>query len=544
MKKIFRKIFILPAAGLMLLGSCAKKIDEAYLNPNAPIRVPVASLLPNILANMAISYTAQGTNYGPQNDIQYVARYVQYWATNTTLNQYDRMGGATGASDILGSVWAGHYYGMGQNLEKMIEWAEEEKKYDFVGVGKIIRAWSWLTLTDMYDEVILKDAFDIYKLVFKYDKPEEVYEEVKRLAREGLNYLDRTDGNNDPAALAMGDAYGNGGDLNKWRKLANAVMARTFHRYANKTTYKPDSVIHYANLAMNSNAENTNITFAADRAPNNYSYYSPARGNVGTLRQTKFMADLMSGLNTGIPTAMVDPRAPYLIRENPAGEFKGVRPTKGADGLTATTGPSNFWGGSFTATTAPASDAGSRYLFTHGPKWPVATASEMAFLKAEAYYKMGEKDDARMEYLRGINLNFDQLIADYEQNVPNALRITQDDRDDYLANEHVTVDLADFNLTHIMLQKYIALYIWGSIETWVDMRRYEYVKVAADNNLKVYRDFEPPSGTDLWPDNNGELIYRARPRYNSEYLYNIAELERIGALALNYQTKKPWFVLP
>jgi hypothetical protein len=36
-------------------------------------------------------------------------------------------------------------------------------------------------------------------------------------------------------------------------------------------------------------------------------------------------------------------------------------------------------------------------------------------------------------------------------------------------------------------------------------------------------------------------VYRARPRYNSEYLYNVAELDRIGALALDYHTKEMWF---
>jgi hypothetical protein len=35
-------------------------------------------------------------------------------------------------------------------------------------------------------------------------------------------------------------------------------------------------------------------------------------------------------------------------------------------------------------------------------------------------------------------------------------------------------------------------------------------------------------------------VYRARPRFNSEYLYNIAELERIGAMALDYHTMEQW----
>ena len=518
-------------------------IDEAYTNPNATVRVPVETLLPNIIANMAISHTAQGTLYGPQNDGQYVGRYVQYWATNTSLNQYDRMGGATGASDILGSIWAMHYYGMGGNLNKMIEWGIEEQKWDYVGVGKAIRAWSWLTLTDMYGEVILKEAFDPSRLVFAYDTQEEVYEEVKKTAYEALSYLSRTDGNVSQANLALGDAYGNGGDVEKWKKFAHAVLARTFHRVSNKPSYEPDSVIHHANLAMLTNDENTNVTWSNEQGTGTYSYYSPFRGNVGTFRQTKFIADLMSGINPAIPTGEIDPRAYYIIRENSLGEFKGIRPAKGAEGLTDVTGPSNFWGGAFTSTAATATDANARYIFTNAPIWPVATAAEMKFLKAEAHFLDGDKGAARTALIEGINLHFDQLISDYEDHVPMAVRITPATRAAYISDPNVVPAQNDLTLSHIMLQKYIAMYGWGMVETWVDIRRYHYTDVD-DNGLQVYRDFAPPSGSDLWPDNQGKLVYRARPRYNSEYLYNVAELQRIGALALDYNTKEQWFSQP
>jgi hypothetical protein len=39
-------------------------------------------------------------------------------------------------------------------------------------------------------------------------------------------------------------------------------------------------------------------------------------------------------------------------------------------------------------------------------------------------------------------------------------------------------------------------------------------------------------------------IYRVRPRYNSEYLYNVDELNRLGAFAPDYITKECWFSKP
>jgi hypothetical protein len=123
------------ALALVLFTACSKKIDEAYANPNATVRVPVETLLPGIIGNFVGSSSAQGSAYGTANDGLYIGRYVQFWATNVPLNQFDQMGGATGGSDLLGSIWAMHYYGIGANLSRMIEWSQEEGKTDFVAVG-------------------------------------------------------------------------------------------------------------------------------------------------------------------------------------------------------------------------------------------------------------------------------------------------------------------------------------------------------------------------------------------------------------------------
>ena len=179
MKIKFSSAIYIATAVAIFTASCDKQIDEAYTNPNAGVKKPVETLLPGIIGNMVGSSAAAGSAYGVANDGLYVGRYIQYWATNTTGNQYDQMGGATGASDILGSVWAMHYFGMGHNLGRMIEWGIEDKKWDYVGVGYAIRAWSWLNLTNMYGEVILRQAFDPTRLTFKYEDQKEVYDTVR-----------------------------------------------------------------------------------------------------------------------------------------------------------------------------------------------------------------------------------------------------------------------------------------------------------------------------------------------------------------------------
>lgn len=546
MKKISFINYPVLLFALVSIFSCSKKIDEVYANPNANVKQPVELILPNIIANMCISNTAQGSLYGPQNDGQYVGRYVQFWATNTSGNQYDLMGQTTtnstaAAADIGGSQWAMHYYGMGQNLNKVIEWGTDDKKWDYVGVAHSMRAFGWLAVTDMHGEAILKDAFNTSLLVFNYDTQQEIYEEVKKECRLAIDFLSRTGDGVNAANLATGASYCSmKGDVEKWKKFTYATMARVFHRTTNKANYSADSVIKYANLAVNNNADNSYILFQGVSSPTD-SYYGPFRGNVGGFRQTKFIADLESGLNNSFLGAP-DPRAWYIIRENTNGTFKGIREGKGVEALAPADQPQNFFGGTYATTTG--SNAAARYIFKDAMPWPLVTACEMQFLKAEAYYRKNDKAAALAAYTNGISLNIDMLNTDYSTSVPAARIITPAMKATFLANPVIVPTAANLNLSHIMLQKYIALYGYGFMETWADMRRYHYTDVEPGTGRQVYTDFAPPAPTDLFANNNQKLIYRVRPRYNSEFLYNIDALSQIGALALDFHTKEQWFTQP
>jgi hypothetical protein len=555
MKKIYLILSVIAATGVVVFTACTKKIDEAYANPNANVKQPVELILPNVLANMAISFTAQGSNYGPQNDGQYVGRYIQFWATNTAGNQYDLMGQTTtnstaATSDIGGSHWASHYYGMGQNITKIIEWGTEEKKWDYVGVAHLARAWGWLSTTDMHGEIIVKDAFNTSQLVFEYDDQATAYEEAKKECWMAIDYLSRTGDGVSATNLAKGASYFSyKGDAAKWKKMAYGILARIHHRTTNKSTYKADSVIEYCNRSLLNNGDNAYVLFGGGTASQNYSFYGPFRANIGTFRQTKFVADLMSGANNAFLGA-ADPRAWYKLRENLNGTFKGIRPGKGYEtaSLPAADQPFNFWGGNTTAPTATTyqittgSNAHARYVWQDAMPWPVMTASEIRFMKSEALYRSNKKQEALDAYTEAVKLDFDMLMADYNTNIPAARQLTPIIRDNYVAS--ITPTLANFRLYHIMLQKYIAMYGYGILETWVDMRRYHYTDMEPGTTQQVYTDFTPPALADLFVNNNQKYVYRNRPRFNSEFLYNIDALTKIGALALDYHTKEQWFSQP
>lgn len=561
MKHNFNKYFIMIGlASIMGLNACQKKLDEAYANPNALVEEPVETILPSLIGNFLGSSSAAGSSYGLGGDMLNIGRYIQYWGTystsfspvsytSATSSNYDQMGSIATSADPLGSLWGAFYYGQGANLNKVIQWGARDGKWDYVGVAQAIRAWGWLTLTNQYgDAIIVHEAFDASRQQFDYDPQSLAYDSCRAACYAALSNLSRTDGAVSQANLALGDAYFYNGDVNKWKKFVYGVLARSYAYLSNKSTYQPDSVIKYTQLAMTSNADNATCKFIGNSVSGGNSYLGILRGNVGSIRQSAYIVNLMTGANSTAFTGVQDPRAWYMLRENPNGTLKGITPWLGSSGLATNDQPYNFWGGLYTATSAPANENNCRYLFRNTAEFPIMTASEMQFLLAEAYLRKGNSAAALTAYTNGISLNFDMLTTNYATNVPAAYVITPAMKAAYLANTAVVpASASGLTLTHIMLQKYIALYGWGIHETWVDMRRFHYTDLDPVTGKQVYADFTPPSGANLYANNNGKLVYVCRPRYNSEFLYNIPSLKKVGILdgsgaqIPDYHTKECWF---
>ncbi len=551
MKKIF-SMTVMVSLLIFVSFSCSKKIDEAYANPNADVRVPPQQLLPQIVSAMWGNYAG----HGQSNDARYLGQYVQNFVWSGVNSNYDRMGYTNSAADISQSIWRMHYYDIGQNNVRMTQWAAEDKMWDYVGAGKAISAWSWLTLTDVYGDVILDEAFNTDLLTFHYNTQEQVYTRVRNLCFEALYYLDQKgDG---AGKLAEGDTYFYGGDTEKWKKFVWGILARYHAHLSNKSTYNADSVIYYCDKSIKDNADNAMLKFAATAISATNNFFGPLRNNFtstsnGTvnpvaIRQSSFIANLMTGANSSFP-GVTDPRGIYMLRLNSNGTIKGVDPIKGQQVMPAKDRPENFSAVSQEAgiNNGVGSDNNCRYIFRNASPIPIMSAAELKFIKAEAAWRKGDKNTALTAYKEGIQAHFDMLISTYGTNVPAANLITPAIRDAFLADPKVVpASSAGLTLGMIMLQKYIALWGHGVMETWVDMRRYHYI----DNDPKggsgrVYTDFAVPTGNDLFnPDNNNRLVYRVRPRFNSEYVWNLNELKRIGADQADYHTKECWFSLP
>ena len=270
---------------------------------------------------------------------------------------------------------------------------------------------------------------------------------------------------------------------------------------------------------------------------------------------------------------------PKLLRKY---YFKG-------SGFTSATGPigqaENFWGR--TEAITDAKDGEGRWLYSNGAPYVLTTYAELLFDLAEVQFKYGSKADAFETWKKAIAADM-EFSAKYIQKESLATVggkvYHQGDKVDQatfkaMAQEYLNgpfvagLPMSEFSLSHIMMQKYIALFPWGASEVWVDLRKYHYDiaytgdvpsfgngwdktlinQKRDDDATKVYKGFYlAPANVQgrrsaYNERNNGAPCYRLRPRYNSEYMWNLNNLKALKPIpgdADDYQCSIPWFAYP
>lgn len=258
-------------------------------------------------------------------------------------------------------------------------------------------------------------------------------------------------------------------------------------------------------------------------------------------------------------------------------------------GFTGATGPigqaENFWGR--TEAITDAKDGEGRWLYSNGAPYVLTTYAELLFDLAEVQFKYGSKADAFETWKKAIAADM-EFSAKYIQKESLATVggkvYHQGDKVDQatfkaMAQEYLNgpfvagLPMSEFSLSHIMMQKYIALFPWGASEVWVDLRKYHFdiaytgdvpsfgngwdktlINQKRDEDAtKVYKGFYlAPANVQgrrsaYNERNNGAPCYRLRPRYNSEYMWNLNNLKALKPIpgdADDYQCSIPWFAYP
>ncbi|HEY5489711.1 MAG TPA: SusD/RagB family nutrient-binding outer membrane lipoprotein [Gemmatimonadaceae bacterium] len=499
---------------------------DVNTSPNAPQSVTPGLYLPPMLDYLVSSPAIDGIQIG---------QYNQEFLYTSQPTVWSQMGYAKG-SDAAAQMWRDVYWNFGQNLIDLMTKAEAEKRWDVLGVGYVLKAWGWQVLTDVHGEIIIKEAFTPGQFLFDYDTQEFAYGEVQRLLGLAIENLQKTSDGVDAGYLGRYDKIYNG-DRTKWLKFAYGLQAINLSHFSNKATYKPADVIAAVDKSFASNADDALMPFPATQVSTDRSPYGSTRGNINNYRQSQFIVGLMNGTQLG---SMVDPRMSRMLAVDSTGAYRGMDINATGFGTTDNkVKPWNLFG--YYAT--PPAGSPSRYIFDDKTKFPNMTYAELQFIKAEAAYRAGDKATALTAYKNGISASFDFVNARNLDASSLASQITAAEKAAFLADPNIVpTSASSLTLTQIMSQKYVALWAWGHLEIWMDLRRYHYTDMDPASGKQVFPGYTPISI--LFGDNAGKLVQRLRPRYNSEYMWNLNALKAIGADALDWHTKPLWITQP
>lgn len=536
-------------------------------------------------------------------------------------------------SDAGGEIWRVTYWLQGMNLENLINQSIKAEDWTLAGIGYAIKAYSWDQLTKQHCDLPMKEAFVNGLLSHNYDYQKDVYPQIREWAYKAIEYLEKTDNHNYGSKISANDYIYNG-DKAKWIKFAYGVIVRNLASLSNKSNFTTDyaqELIDCANKSFQSADDDAAVTVAGGSASAPYAEYNNFWGtNRPNLTRNYFQHEYAVQVFTGsvpkydettgekysvegnkyYPYELADKQiiCDTLVKE--AGHFDPRVAVKLAtiddpnynnmdntDSIKAR----KYYGGTFTGYSGPIGSAPSyygrnasstytgtthdgkgRWLYRDDAPYILMTCAELKFCLAEAYWKLNKKDEAFAAFKEGVkaDMNFTAkyIYPGTKGQAVGGDKITKSLftslAAQYTAGPYVDgLSLSNFSLSHIMMQKWVALYPWGALEAWVDMRKYHYdIKYTGEypasgngwdlsmvnqkwdtDATKVYKGFYLSPAqvqgrkTTYNTLNQGAPCYRIRPRYNSEYMWNKPSLESlvpISGTADNYQCSIPWFAYP
>lgn len=218
------------------------------------------------------------------------------------------------------------------NLQPLIDKATAEEAWHYVGAAQLIHAWGFMLMLDLYGEMPYTEALG-KSITPVYDDGKTIYYGCLDMLGQAIENLSKAQ----PATatpLSDGDIW-NGGDVQKWMKLAYGLKARWLNNITKKSFYDPQAVLTALEKAPQSVADNTVMRFinsdVSDKAGIVVALQFTNVSGTGQ-RLSKWYTDLLTNDFTG-GSQVVDPRATRII---PSAEFNGPngkewRLSKGVD---------------------------------------------------------------------------------------------------------------------------------------------------------------------------------------------------------------------
>ena len=521
MKNII-KSFIVIAGALVAFSSCTGKFEEMNISPNSP---SAGNVDPKFEFQYAVARSIAYRNTYQSGEQITIATFCEYDANSTqSASDYSM------TDNDVAHVWDQSYKVLADFNNIIRTYENDAVNSNVANMAKIWKCWTMLRVTDFFGDIPYSEAASAEANAPKYDTQEEVYNLMFTQLAEAASALDASKTNIGSYDLIYG------GDVNKWKKLANSLRFRMAVRIfdAAPTTAKTQAAAALAAGMFESSADDALMTMG-DESNSDYSwnplyygrnsthstvhmssgYYNIVVGLGGIAWPTAADMALNSNIQENVvnavnPPAMVDPRAP--IQFETVGQ-RGVQDVS-KTGMWRGSEP----GHSNSATLSGEIDGGAdfdtnysalgTFFYTQATKpWGIFKYSELCFLKAIATVRgITNAGDAQSLYEAGIKASMEEygvpasVISSYISNSTDAnVYGTTVAWSDNSGNCNTALD-------KIITQKYIAGFIEGSWEAWSDHRQYHKPTLVPFAN--VYANFQR-SASDVANNTPNAYIKRA-----------------------------------
>ncbi len=491
--------------------SCNKFLDVNNVNPNAPIDVSPDLLLPAALSQTAIT-SVTFNSYGA-------------WAGGYQANA----GGYGGFGSVLtynyatsdnNGLWTSSYGNINDYQTIINKTAATGPYKGYYGIAKIMKAYVYLKLIDVYGDVPYTDAVQgVANLTPKYDKAEDIYRALFTELNDAITAINlpndanttiKTTTSPNSSKIDIVDAlpassdgnFSNGGfPTARWVAFANTLKLKMLVRIRNVSSMATTFATERAKLQSSSFVTYDVAVqpgYAAQTGKQNPAWDTYAYNGAGVAQQLTTVPTLYAvGFydNHKIDDAQ---RGVNVTYKNYA--------TANQLGITTSSVPTSPNGTNWYVGTA-AGTSGDAIGILKGPTMaqPLMLAAESYLLQAEGalygiipgttktLFENGIKSSMRYLYLRK------EGNIDANRNVDNAFTA-------YLAantaNRLVNFDLAtseNNRLEAIITQKWIAVNYIHSNEGWSDYRRTNY-PVNSTTNITAYNNFASTQSVSTRPD--------------------------------------------
>lgn len=441
---------ILPIALMLIFGlfGCSLDINE---DPNNPVTATVKELLPNgqvtVIEPLANLFNAIGSS-------------VVQTRVSTRHDNY-----SVAVASVTG-VWNNQFYSGGlKDFQDVITQGTETEAWHYVGIAKLMKAYTFSIMVDVWNDLPYSDAFNPDLEQFGYDSGADIYNMLFALIEDGISDLSKTS-----SSSPGSDDVIYGGDLDKWRRMGNTLMLKMYNQIRlvdDGARAKIQELINAGNT-IQSSADDFQISFGTSTAPEN--------------RHPLFVSDYVARLDNRISTyfgnllmSNNDPRVPFYFFNQTPGTFVG-RDAGNPDGLAQFEDQSTrTFHGAYPAGGAYDNGAGGATNADMGLKgagtFRMMTNAMRIFIEAETVATLGVTGSMSLTELYEAGIR----AAMAKVNEMGVGAISAADIDAYVqprVDQFATAS-SEEQLRMIMMEKYI-LQFGNGIEQYNDWRRTGY----------------------------------------------------------------------